>query len=121
EIFNKPNLNCFVLFSSLSALPFFGIGGLSAYAMANAFLDGLALHRQQSGLNATSLNWAPFADKGMSFKYNHGAFLEALGMAEIPLHTGMHILKLLLSEQLAQIAIFKAHWEKFLRVNKDAR
>ncbi len=121
ELFQQSTLNCFVLFSSLSALPFFGIGGLSAYAMANAFLDGLALHRQQSGLAAISINWAPFADKGMSFNYNHGAFLEAIGMADIPLRTGMAILKLLLSEQSANIAIFKAHWEKFLRVNKDAK
>ena len=42
DLFKHADLNCFVLFSSIASLPYFGMSGLSAYAMANEFLNGLA-------------------------------------------------------------------------------
>ncbi len=121
DIFNQPDVHTFVLFSSISALPYFGIGGLSAYAMANEFLNGLAVYRRSQKLSGLSINWAAWADNGMSFKYNHIAFLAAIGMTSVPMATGMQILKTILTANPAIIAVFKLDWEKFLKINPDAR
>lgn len=121
DVFNQHVLNYFVLFSSTSALPYFGIRGLSAYAMANEFLNGLAVYRRRQGLPALSINWATWAEKGMGVKYNHTAFLEAVGMSAVPLVQGMDILKFLLIKQPENIAVFKVQWQKFLQINVEAK
>jgi polyketide synthase PksL len=121
EIFKTTHLNCFVLFSSIVTLPYFGMRGLSAYAAANAFLNGLAYWRRHQGLPATSISWAAWADKGMSFKYNHSEFLETVGMSILALDQGMEILKYILAAQPTNRSIFKIDWQKFLNINPDAR
>jgi len=121
ELFNHNDLNCFVLFSSIAALPFFGMNGLSAYAMANEFLDGLAAYRRSQHLVAMSINWAAWADIGMSHRYHHGAFLEAVGMSSLAISKGLALLSYLMVRQPTNIIVFKITWEKFLQVNASAK
>jgi acyl transferase domain-containing protein/acyl carrier protein len=56
------DLDCFVMFSSISSL--FGNSAQANYAAANAFLDSLAHHRQAIGLPALVINWGALGGEG---------------------------------------------------------
>lgn len=121
ELFQATDLHCFILFSSIASIPYFGVAGLSAYAMANEFLNGIAVLRRQQGLKATSISWVAWTEKGMSFKYKHDAFLAAIGIASVSVAQGIQLLQFLLTIQPVNIAIVKIDWQKFLQVNSEAR
>ena len=73
-------LDFFVLYSSLGAL--LGSPGQAAYSAGNGFLDALARARVAEGLPATSVQWGPHADVGMTTALGDGgARLAAHGMA----------------------------------------
>ena len=121
ELFKQQQLSCFVLFSSIAAVPHFGMAGLSAYAVANEFISGLALYRRSLQLPALSINWVAWSEKGMSHRHNHDAFLEAVGMASLSIKEGITLLNTLLQLNPAEMTVCKIHWKKFLQVNATAK
>ncbi len=75
KVFAKTELDCFVLYSSISAL--LTTAGQSDYSAANAFLDLYAQRAQAEGRTyVQSINWSAFTDVGMA------AQLDRLGQVE---------------------------------------
>ncbi|QMT59047.1 SDR family NAD(P)-dependent oxidoreductase [Legionella sp. PC997] len=121
ELFLQAPLSCFVLFSSIAAVPHFGMAGLSAYAAANEFMNGLSLYRRSLNLPASSINWVAWSEKGMSHRHNHDAFLDAVGMASLSIKEGIAVFHNLLRINPAEITVCKIQWKKFLQVNTTAK
>ncbi|MCE0722468.1 SDR family NAD(P)-dependent oxidoreductase [Legionella resiliens] len=121
ELFLQAHLSSFVLFSSIAAVPHFGMAGLSAYAVANEFMNGLSLYRRSMQLPASSINWVAWSEKGMSHRHNHDAFLDAVGMASLSIKEGIALLNALLRLNPAEITVCNIQWKKFLHVNATAK
>lgn len=104
-------LDCFVLFSSVTAL--FGSPGQSNYVAANQFLNALASLRRQQGLAATSVNWGPWLDGGMaSDDARRGDRLAARGIHSLSPAQAMAALWQLLSHTVAAPAVVEMDWAR---------
>ncbi|MBU2277167.1 MAG: SDR family NAD(P)-dependent oxidoreductase [Gammaproteobacteria bacterium] len=104
-------LDCFVLFSSVTAL--FGSPGQSNYVAANQFLNALATWRQQQGLAATSVNWGPWLEGGMaSDDARRGDRLAARGIHSLSPAQGLAALWQLLVQPVAAPAVVEMDWAR---------
>ncbi|MFT4623579.1 MAG: acyl transferase domain-containing protein/NADPH:quinone reductase-like Zn-dependent oxidoreductase, partial [Myxococcota bacterium] len=81
------DVSAFVLVSSVAGV--LGSAGQSAYAAANAWLDGLAAHRRGLGLAGTSIAWGPWTE-GMGAE--HVERMRARGL--VPLDPGFALAQL---------------------------
>ena len=101
-------LDCFVLFSSMSAL--LGNPGQSNYSAANAFMNGLAIKRRHQMLPALSINWGPFGGVGMA------SGLESVhkdqGIKALTTQHAFATLDALLTTPEAQIGVIDIDWSK---------
>ena len=103
-------LDFFVMFSSAASL--LGSPGQSNYAAANAFLDGLALHRRMVGLPALTINWGPWAEIGMMARLSahSGSRLSTGNLGMIAPEIGTAALKEALALNRPQLAVLPVGW-----------
>ncbi|WP_420894541.1 type I polyketide synthase [Streptomyces cinnamoneus] len=109
ELTRDVDLDAFVLFSSIAGV--WGSGNQSAYAAANAFLDGLAHRRRADGLAATSVAWGVWDGEGMAAQgadllAGHGVLAMAPGLAVSALRQA------LLGDETA-VVVADVDWARF--------
>jgi acyl transferase domain-containing protein/acyl carrier protein len=108
-------LDFFVLFSSLASL--LNKIGVSNYAAANAFLDGLARYRRSQGLKALSINWGTWGDVGFLTKLDDTTrelWLTAEGVEEMTSQEGIQLFECMLDQSGTQYAAFRIDWPHWL-------
>jgi len=109
----------FVLFSSIAAL--LGSPGQGNYAAANAFLDSFAAYRQSLGLPATSINWGPWADRGMATQGGTAEQLRSRGLGLIAAADGLDVMQRLIESSTENVAVMDVDWPTMLRAAQTVR
>lgn len=102
-------LDFFILYSSAAAV--LGSPGQSNYAMANAYLDGLAVHRRSSGHPALSVNWGPW-ELGMADDEKIIKRLALQGITPLTVSDAHRSLSKMLSGQFVQATVMDAEWSR---------
>jgi acyl transferase domain-containing protein/acyl-CoA synthetase (AMP-forming)/AMP-acid ligase II/acyl carrier protein len=100
----------FILFSSAAGL--FGNPGQSAYAAANAFLDGLACYRRGRGLPALSIDWSAWSEAAADPRV--GESLARKGLVPIGAEQGVEAFARALAIDLPQLAVLASRDERLL-------
>ena len=112
EATSKMELDCFVMFSSVSSI--FGNPAQGNYAAANAFLDSLAHHRRALGLPALTINWGVLGGEGYVARNERVAeFLAKQGISALSPGEVTSILDSSLRDGSAQIAALRVDWTKW--------
>ncbi|MBR9909209.1 MAG: SDR family NAD(P)-dependent oxidoreductase [Gammaproteobacteria bacterium] len=104
-------LDCFVLYSSVSAL--IGNRNQANYVAANLFLDNLAQHRHAHGLAATSINWGVLSDVGMAADANVIKHLAHIGIHGCSVDQAHAAFGQLMQAPVAQMGIFNIDWQRW--------
>lgn len=101
-------LDCFVMFSSVSSV--FGSPGQANYASANGFLDALAEHRRAQHQPALSINWGPFAERGMARQ--HIQKFKVNGLYPIEQNKAFRLMDKLIYDRATSTTIADINWQK---------
>nr|WP_229882520.1 type I polyketide synthase [Streptomyces alanosinicus] len=104
-------LDAFVLFSSIAGV--WGSGGQTAYAAANAYLDGLAEQRRARGATATSVAWGPWAEGGMAAEDGAEEYLRRRGLAALDPDTALAALRRVLQQDGTGQVVADVDWTRF--------
>ncbi|PRQ04170.1 Phthiocerol synthesis polyketide synthase type I PpsC [Enhygromyxa salina] len=120
ELTRELPLMHFVLFSSLSGV--LGSPGQSAYALANAYLDGLAAARRGQGLPALSVAWGAWRDIGLAAgDERRGARLARRGLPSLTPDAGTDLLARLLTSATtpASVSATPLDWPAYRDAQPD--
>jgi acyl transferase domain-containing protein/NADPH:quinone reductase-like Zn-dependent oxidoreductase/SAM-dependent methyltransferase/acyl carrier protein len=105
-------LDCFVMFSSVSSI--FGNPAQGNYAAANAFLDSLAHHRQAIGLPALVINWGALGGEGYVARNERVAeYLARQGTTPLSPGEVVVLLESFLSAGVTQAMALRVDWAKW--------
>ena len=111
------NLDCFVMFSSVSSI--FGNPAQGNYGAANAFLDALAHHRRALGLPGLAINWGVLGGEGYVARNERVAeFLARQGTTALSPGEVMSLMESSLvagNTQVMAIRVDWAKWRQFFR------
>jgi NAD(P)-dependent dehydrogenase (short-subunit alcohol dehydrogenase family)/acyl carrier protein len=111
----KLNLDCFVMFSSVSSV--FGNPAQGNYAAANAFLDSLAHHRRALGLPALTINWGALGGEGYVARNERVAeFLARQGTGELSPREVVDLMESSLAANSTQVMAIRIDWAKWRQV-----
>jgi NAD(P)-dependent dehydrogenase (short-subunit alcohol dehydrogenase family)/acyl carrier protein len=105
-------LDCFVMFSSVSSI--FGNPGQGNYSAANAFLDSLAHHRQAAGLPALTVNWGVLGEEGYVARNERVAeYLTRQGTIGLSPGEVTALLESFLKASVTQAIAIRVDWAKW--------
>jgi NADPH:quinone reductase-like Zn-dependent oxidoreductase/SAM-dependent methyltransferase/acyl carrier protein len=105
-------LDCFVMFSSVSSI--FGNPAQGSYGAANAFLDSLTHHRRALGLPALTVNWGALGGEGYVARNQRVAeFLARQGTAELSPGEVTALLDSFLKRGVPQVMAIRIDWGKW--------
>ncbi|MBF6047269.1 SDR family NAD(P)-dependent oxidoreductase [Streptomyces sp. NRRL B-1677] len=111
ELLGDRELDAFVLFSSIAGV--WGSGLQTAYAAANASLDGLAARRRARGLTATAIAWGPWADGGMVTDADE-EHLRRRGVNTLPAALAVTAIQRALDCDDTTAVVADIDWERFI-------
>lgn len=119
-----PELDAFILFSSVSAT--IGWPGMANYAAANAGLDALASDRRARGLHGLSIQWGPWEDTGLhagEVARQQTAELLRQGVQTFSAAQGQAVFGALAGRTDASVTVMPADWAMFqtARRGRDLR
>jgi acyl transferase domain-containing protein/thioesterase domain-containing protein/acyl carrier protein len=102
-------LDFFVFCSSAASV--IGSPNFTAYAAANAFLDGLAQELQSRDIPAQSINWGPWADVGMAASLDVSDAPNVRAFPPIAPAEGIRALEAVIASGSHQVTILDADWK----------
>ncbi|MFJ3203765.1 type I polyketide synthase [Streptomyces sp. NPDC086989] len=117
ELLADRELDAFVLFSSGAAV--WGSAGQSAYAAANAHLDGLAHRRRAQGRTVTSVAWSSW-DGGM-VDAELGAMMRRIGAPAMRPSIAVGALRQVIEHEESHLVVAEFDWERFVPTYTLAR
>ncbi len=114
------DLDCFVMFSSVSSI--FGNPAQGNYAAANAFLDALAHYRHALGLPALTVNWGVLGGEGYVARNERVAeFLARQGTSAISPGEVTALLDSFLVSGISQVIAIRVDWAKWRQFFRGAQ